>query len=109
GFHLLIELGWVKGLGDKSIHPHLIATIFIIVHGMGRQSQDGNMTVTAFLALAYRLRCGPSIHLRHLYIHQDDVKSTPLHRLDSLAPVGHCGDSVASPFEQPGRKLLVDW
>lgn len=68
------QLSWSDWLGDVTVHPCLNAPFTIPLHGMGGQGDDREVSPCLLLLVPDSCRRLESIELRHLNIHQHEIK-----------------------------------
>ncbi len=103
----VIEFPGVDGLGEVAIHARGEAALTVAFHGMSRQRNDRQVRSAGAFFLA---KCGGGfepVHLRHLHIHQHEVKAFLLDGLERFASIGRQDNLVSPLFEQPHRQALV--
>ena len=69
--HDLEELGHIDGLADVGVHASVEGLALVLVKGIGRHSDDGDIRVLGKGQVADFAGCLVAIHHGHLDIHQD--------------------------------------
>src|SRR5438552_9664446 len=72
------------------------------------QREDWYVAAGGALQITDRFGSRPTIHLRHLYIHENDIEVVLLHRLQSLLSIKSRDYAMAAFFEQLNREFLID-
>src|SRR3954466_1066829 len=101
-----VELLRVHRLGHVVIHANGQTAFTISAHRMRRQRNDGNVS-TRRLATTYLARRLDTVHLGHLYVHEDQVELLTLASLDSSATVVCDGYPMSSLREQSLNDCLI--
>jgi hypothetical protein len=82
-----VEFRSPNGLCEVAVHPASQALLAISCCGTCSQGDNRRVQFAGFLVLPDCLSCLDSTHFRHLNVHQHQVKSLFLQRLDRLQPV----------------------
>src|SRR5580704_2650078 len=101
------QLGSTERFGDIRVHAGCEAPLLVTLHGVGGESDDGNVRAAATFCFANRGGGLKAIHLGHLNIQQDDVETALLGRGNSITTVGDCGNETAALFEKADGEELV--
>ena len=85
-------------LGEITVHSRVQTTFSIAFHGVGGYGDDGRVRAV-FFGLSDGLRRLETVHVGHLYVHQDKIKTMRPELLDRFVPVvGH--DHLVSLLSQ---------
>lgn len=100
--------------GKVAIHTCRHAPLAIAFRGVRGQGDHHLMDSTALFSLTNSRGCLKAVQLRHLYVHQDQVKTFFLQRLQYLTPVafltrglGEHARHWLNPFRGQPRRIAI--
>ncbi len=102
----LIERLGLDRLGEEIVHARVLASLAILVEGIGRERQD-RLPLPAG-KLANRTRRFQPVHVGHLHVHEDQVDRLRARLLDGFESVLGRFDAQADPVQQFQDDLAVD-
>src|SRR5437870_9778228 len=95
------------GLCQEAIHAYLEALFAILGERVSGNCHDGDVSPRVRLNAPDDSRGFQPIHLRHLDIHENEVKATGLEGFHRFAAVPGNHHGMTSPLEQPDSDFLV--
>ena len=107
GFQGVQQLVQVHRFADVAIHACVEAGLLVFAHGGRGHGKDDRLLYGWEGAANHACRF-QTIHLRHLYVHQDQIVWLALQRFDDLLPVGGNVGLVAQATQDLQGYLLVD-
>src|SRR5207302_5621578 len=92
---------------EVRIHAAIEAPLPVTFHGIAGHGNDRNVMASDFFALTNDSRRLETIHLRHLDIHENDVESLSMERLQRLRTIVSDLHSVPAHLEKLHRNLAI--
>ena len=104
----ILKLLAVNRLGDIVVHSGLATRYIDVFNRVRGQCNDRDRPMGSPLAKANFASGLVAVHLRHVAIHEDEVVTAALPRIDRGAAIGHNVDNVAKFLDDLAGDFLVD-
>src|ERR1700694_5354028 len=102
-----MELLGRKWLGEIAVGAGREKALAIFSHGVSGEGDDRNVPARDDLRAANLRRCLHTVHLRHLYIHENDVEFLQRQRVESLSASDDVCDVVAGLLQEHGCEQSI--
>ena len=96
-----------KWFGEIAIGAGSEKALAILSHGVRGEGDDRDVPSCAGLRAANLRRCFHAVHIRHLHIHENEVKCIYRERVQCLSAGDDVCDVVASLFQKHGCEQSV--